>query len=59
MVAYGRVYDSHHLQAECKEPGSAPESYVRVTVTYFCSLFVPSALLWIEMSAAVISFLVS
>jgi len=21
------VYDSHHLQADCQEPGSAPESY--------------------------------
>jgi len=25
MAAYRRVYDSHHLQADCKEPGSAPE----------------------------------
>ena len=23
------VYDSRHLQADCKEPGSAPEPYVR------------------------------
>jgi len=27
MAAYRRVYDSHHLQAECQEPGSAPEPY--------------------------------
>jgi len=27
MAAYRRVYDSHHLQADCKEPGSAPETY--------------------------------
>jgi len=27
MVAYRRVYDSHHLQADCQEPGSAPEPY--------------------------------
>ena len=27
MAAYRRVYDSHHLQADCKEPGSAPEPY--------------------------------
>ena len=25
MAAYRRVYDSHHLQADCQEPGSAPE----------------------------------
>jgi len=24
---YRRVYDSHHLQAECQEPGSDPEPY--------------------------------
>jgi len=23
MAAYHRVYDSHHLQADCQEPGSA------------------------------------
>jgi len=23
------VYDSHHLQADCQEPGSAPELYAR------------------------------
>jgi len=22
MAAYRRVYDSHHLQADCQEPGS-------------------------------------
>jgi len=27
MAAYRRVYDSRHLQADCKEPGSAPEPY--------------------------------
>jgi len=27
MAAYRRVYDSHHLQADCQEPGSAPEPY--------------------------------
>ena len=25
MAAYRRVYDSRHLQADCQEPGSAPE----------------------------------
>jgi len=29
MAAYRRVYDSHHLQADCQELGSAPEPYVR------------------------------
>jgi len=29
MAAYRRVYDSHHLQADCREPGSAPEPYAR------------------------------
>ena len=25
MAAYRRVYDSHHLQADCQEPAAAPE----------------------------------
>jgi len=29
MAAYRRVCDSHHLQADCQEPGSAPEPYRR------------------------------
>jgi len=29
MAAYRRVYDSRHLHADCKEPGSAPEPYAR------------------------------
>jgi len=29
MAAYRRVYDSRHLQSDCKEPGSAPEPYAR------------------------------
>ena len=28
MTAYRRVYDSRHLQADCQEPGSAPERSV-------------------------------
>jgi len=31
MAAYGRVYDSRHLQADCQEPGSAPETLRSVT----------------------------
>jgi len=29
MAAYRRVYDSRHLQADCQEPGLAPETYAR------------------------------
>ena len=29
MAAYRRFYDSRHLQADCQEPGSAPEPYAR------------------------------
>jgi len=29
MAAYRRVYDSRHLEADCQEPGSAPEPYAR------------------------------
>jgi len=27
LAAYRLVYDSRHLQADCQEPGSAPEPY--------------------------------
>jgi len=39
MAAYRRVYDSRHLQADCQEPGSAPEPYARQSSTgylYLC-----------------------
>ena len=29
MAAYRRIFDSSHLQADCQEPGSAPETYAR------------------------------
>ena len=29
---YRRVYDSRHLQADCQEPGSAPEPYARQSI---------------------------
>ena len=37
MVAYRRVYDSRHLQADCKEPGSAPNPTLgnRVWASFF------------------------
>ena len=28
MAAYRRVYDLRRVQADCQEPGSAPEPYV-------------------------------
>jgi len=33
MAAYRRVYDSPQLQADCQEPGSAPEPYDRLFYT--------------------------
>jgi len=37
MAAYRPVYDSHHLQADCQEPGSAPNPALgnRVWATFF------------------------
>ena len=32
MTAYRRVYDSHHLQADCQEPGSAM-GYILASIT--------------------------
>jgi len=34
VVAYRQVYDSRHLQADCQQPGSAPEPYARNRVWY-------------------------
>jgi len=36
MAAYRRVYDSRHLQADCQEPGSAPEPYNMLVLYCFC-----------------------
>jgi len=33
MAAYRRVYDSRHPQADCQEPGSAPEPCARQSST--------------------------
>jgi len=44
MAAYRRVYDSCHLQADCQEPGSAPEPYTlgnRVWATFTFFTFLP------------------
>ena len=39
MAACSRVYDSRHLQADCKEPGSAPEPYARQSSVGYLYLF--------------------
>ena len=39
MVAFRRVYDSRQLQADCQEPGSAPEPYARQSSTGYLDLF--------------------
>jgi len=44
MAAYRRVYDSRHLQADCQEPGSAPEPYDRYSRMGYLSLYAPSAI---------------
>ena len=39
MAAYCWVHDSHHLQADCQEPGSTPEPYARQSSTGYLYLF--------------------
>ena len=36
---YRRVYDSRHPQADCQEPGSAPEQYARQSSMGYLYLF--------------------
>ena len=43
MAAYSRVYDSRHLQADCREPGSAPEPYARQSSMGYLYLFTQKA----------------
>ena len=45
MAAYRRVYDSHYLQADCQEPGSAPECYVQQSSMGDLTFFIQEALL--------------
>jgi len=40
MAAYGRVYDSRQLQADCQEPGSAPEPYAWQSSMGYLYLFI-------------------
>ena len=39
MAAYRQVYDSRHLQADCQEPASAPETYARQSSMGYLYLF--------------------
>jgi len=39
MATYRRVYDSRHLQADCQEPGSAPEPNARQSSMGYLYLF--------------------
>jgi len=39
MAAYRLVCDSHHLQADCQEPGSAPEPYAPQSSKGYLYLF--------------------
>ena len=45
MAANRRVYDSRHLQADCQEPGSAPEPYARLSSMGYLYLFLSVTLL--------------
>ena len=42
MAACRRVYDSRHLQADCQEPGSAPEPYARSSSMGYLFSFINS-----------------
>jgi len=42
MAAHRRVYDSRHLQADCRAPGSAPDVCLSVVIRdYLISLLLP------------------
>jgi len=45
MAAYGQVYDSHYLQADCQEPGSAPEPYAQKLSMGYLYLFISCTIL--------------
>ena len=38
-MAYRRVYDSRHLQADCQEPGSATEPYAQQSSMGYLHLY--------------------
>ena len=39
MAAYHQVFDSRHLQADCQEPGSAPEPYAQRSSMGYLSFY--------------------
>ena len=39
MATYRWVFDSRYLQADCQEPGSAPEPYARKSSTSYLYLY--------------------
>jgi len=39
LAAYCRVYDSRHLQADCQEPGSAPEQHAQYSSLGYLTFF--------------------
>jgi len=45
MAAHRLVYDSRHLQADCQEPGSAPERYARQSSMGYLCLFTITAVM--------------
>ena len=44
MAAYRRLYGSRHPQADCKEPGTAPEPYARQSSMGYLYLYLLSCL---------------
>jgi len=46
MAAYCRVYDSHHLQADCQELRSAPEPYAQSSSMSYLTLILEIWLMW-------------
>ena len=60
MATYRRVYDSRHLQADCKEPGSAAKPYARQSSMGYLYLFylltpLVSMSTWFRLSAESLS----
>jgi len=60
MATYRRVYDSRHLQADCKEPGSAAKPYARQSSMGYLYLFylltpLVSMSTWFRLSAEALS----
>ena len=56
MTTYQLVYDSRHLQADCQEPGSAPEPYDRQSSTGYLYLLLFCAQYIIVVSTLSFSF---